>query len=74
MTASRPYALEEMLPFARAALKNYERLRADFSTEDFAEGLFFELEKAGVEGVVRGRFPASTRTRFNYGGPHFPDG
>ncbi len=62
-----------MLPFARAALRNYERLRSDFSTEDFAEGLFFELEKVGVEGVVRGGFPASTRTRFNYGGPHFPD-
>lgn len=63
-----------MLPFARAALKNCERLRQDFSTEDFAEGLFLELEKVGVEGVVRGGFPASTRTKFNYGGPHFPEG
>jgi hypothetical protein len=74
MTAPRPYALEEMLPFARAALQNYERLRSDFSSEDFAEGLFFELEKIRVEGVVRGGFPASTRTKFNYGGPRFPDG
>lgn len=74
MTAPRTYALEEMLPFARAALQNYERLRSDFSSEDFAEGLFFELEKIRVEGVVRGGFPASTRTKFNYGGPRFPDG
>jgi hypothetical protein len=74
MTAPRPYTLEEMLPFARAALKNHERLRSDFTTEDFAEGLFLELEKIGVEGVVRGGFPASTRTKFNYGGVQFPDG
>ena len=73
MTARRPYALDEMLPFARAALKNYERLRSDFTTEDFAEGLSFELEKVDVEGVVRGGFPGSTRTKFNYGGSHFPD-
>jgi hypothetical protein len=73
MPSLRPHALEEMLPFARAALKNYVTLRSDFTTEDFAEGLFFELEKVGVEGVVRGTFPASTRTKFNYGGPHFPD-
>jgi hypothetical protein len=74
MTASRPYALEEMLPFARAALKNYERLGSNFTTEDFAEGLFFELEKIRVQGVVRGEFPGSTRTKFNYGGAQFPDG
>jgi len=73
MTAPRPYALEEMLPFARAALKNYERLRADFTTEDFAEGLSSELVKVGVEGVVRGGFPGSARTKFNYGG-NYPDG
>ena len=57
MTAPRPYALEGMLPFVRAALKNYERLRSDFAAEDFAEGLSFELEKVSVEGVVRGGFP-----------------
>jgi hypothetical protein len=73
MTAPRPYALEEMLPFARAAVKNYPRLGSKFSTEDFAEGLSFELEKVGVEGVVRGGFPASKRTTFNYAG-NYPEG
>ena len=73
MTARRPYALDEILPFARAALKDYERLRSDFTTEDFAEGLSLELEKVDVEGVVRGRFPGSTRTKSNFGGSHFPD-
>jgi hypothetical protein len=68
MNAKRPWALEEMLPFARAALKNYETLRSPFELFHFADGLSFELEKVGAEGVVKAAIPNSIRTRFNYSG------
>jgi hypothetical protein len=68
MTAPKLYSVEHMLPFSRAALK----VSGMFSSEQFAEALFAELSKAQVPGVVRGAWPQSTRTTFQYGGPTFP--